>query len=143
MTTPQSTLEELNNLLDTMQTVLLEEREALENRNVESLSQCTEQKNLVLESLSATKFGTDLQAKIQELPEEQRTECETVHTETLSRLKEIQDFNLVNGKILNRSQNSIREILHLLSGRAPDGLYGESGQPKNDTETGRDSIARA
>ena len=143
MTTPQSTLEELNNLLDTIQTVLLEEREALENRNVESLSQCTEQKNLVLESLSATKFGTDLQAKIQELPEEQRTECETVHTETLSRLKEIQDFNLVNGKILNRSQNSVREILHLLSGRASDGLYGESGQPKNDTEAGRDSIARA
>ena len=143
MTTPQSTLEELNNLLETMQTVLLEEREALENRNVESLSQCTEQKNVVLESLSATKFGTDLQTKIQELPEEQRTECEAVHTETLSKLKEIQDFNLVNGKILNRSQNSIREILHLLSGRAPDGLYGESGQPKNDTEAGRDSIARA
>ena len=143
MTTPQRTLEEFNELIDAMQTVLLEERSALEQRDADSLAACTEQKNTLCEHLAAAKFGSALKIQIGELPDAERSECESVHRETLSKLKCLQDSNLVNGKILNRSHNSIREILHLLSGRAPDGLYGESGQPKNNPETGRGSIARA
>lgn len=38
------------------------------------------------------------------------------------------DYNLVNGKILHRSQQSVREILGIMSGQSIDGLYGQSGQ---------------
>ena len=89
MNTPQATLAEFNSLLDAMQTTLVDERCALEKRDVESLAQCVERKSSICTTLAADKFGMDLQAKIQALFDEERQECETVHTEMISKLKEI------------------------------------------------------
>ena len=61
----------------------------------------------------------------------------------LTALQQARDSNLVNGKLLARSQNSVREILNLLSGRRQDGLYSQSGQPKGDADGGGKSIAEA
>ena len=142
MSTPKQTLTEFSSLLQAMTRVLDEERQALESRDATALSTTTIQKNEICADLAHPRFGEALHTGMADLPADERAECERDHIEALSKLEKIKDSNLVNGKILNRSQNSVREILHLLSGRSPNGLYGESGQPQSGSETGRDSIAR-
>ncbi|MFT7651385.1 MAG: flagellar biosynthesis/type III secretory pathway chaperone [Candidatus Azotimanducaceae bacterium] len=63
-------------------------------------------------------------------------------TAHLALATKLRDSNLVNGKILNQSQNSIREIINILSGKRHNGLYGEAGQPMPDANSG-DAIAKA
>ncbi|NKB98054.1 MAG: hypothetical protein GKR90_06095 [Pseudomonadales bacterium] len=128
--------------IEAMDETLSQERRALETRDVEVLTDCSNEKLRLCQALAAPEFSESLATSIQELEDDERTECELQHTNLLAQLTQIRDSNLVNGKILNRSQNSVREILHLLSGRSLDGLYGESGQPNSDTEAGGESIAR-
>jgi flagellar biosynthesis/type III secretory pathway chaperone len=53
------------------------------------------------------------------------------------------DYNLVNGKILHRSQQSIREILGIMSGQSINGLYGQSGQQNAKPDTSSGGFIRA
>ena len=53
------------------------------------------------------------------------------------------DYNLVNGKILHRSQQSIREILGIISGQSIDGLYGQSGQQDAKANSSSGAFIRA
>ena len=69
-------------------------------------------------------------------------ELDADHNSLLKLVIAARDSNLVNGKILHRSQQSLREILGILSGKSLDGLYGQSGQ-QTATGTGNSAIARA
>ena len=143
MPNPEATISELATLLDAMSDVLTLERNALEQRDADQLAQCSEQKDHICKQLAQARFGDDLTSEIGKLPPEERDKCELLHRREFDRLIELRDLNLVNGKILNRSQHSVRELLNILSGRSQHGLYGESGQPKNDSDPNRGAIARA
>ncbi len=70
-------------------------------------------------------------------------ELDDDHKSLLNLAQLARDSNLVNGKILHRSQQSVREILSILSGKSLDGLYEQSGQQTAVPEPGSTAIARA
>ena len=122
-------LTELAALFERMDFVLAAERQALENHDLTALTEATEEKQAVCESLAEPKFTHALVEQIGKLEPQDRSECELAHKNIMSRARSIRDFNLVNGKVINRSQNVVREMINVLSGRDASGLYGESGQP--------------
>mgnify|MGYP006164896413 CR=1 FL=1 len=92
--------------------------------------------SVAVNNLTNPQFGETLRQKIEQLPPTIRQKCDEMHTAHLTLATKLRDSNLVNGKILNRSQNSIREIINTLSGKRHNGLYGETGQPMPDANSG-------
>lgn len=142
MQNPAEILTSLEQRADNLARVLDEERTALEQRDFDKLEQCAEEKITACEALQADWFGPSLSDKIASLPETERIACTSQHAAVLNKIAALRDANLVNGKVLNRSQNSLREILNLVSrrGSSQGALYGESGQPQHDADSG--SITR-
>lgn len=138
----QVELDSFSSALNSLETALTAERRALEAHDLAEIEQATLDKTVAIEILAEPRFGKPLADKIASLAGAERTECEQVHAQYLNFARELRDSNLVNGKILNRSQNSVREIINILSGKRADGLYGESGQPTADPNAGG-PIARA
>ena len=131
----QSHLVQLGEALDA-------ERQALESHDVSALEQATLRKNTVLEALTTPNYGPALADRIDKLEANSRKKCEQLHSQCLAMTAQLRDSNLVNGKILNRSQNSLREIINILNGKRSDGLYGQSGQPALESQSG-EAIAKA
>ncbi len=122
--------------------LLDKEREALRLHQVEQLAAITAEKQAACESLAAEAFSATLPELIKAAPDGVREQLELRHTSALTLAQQVRDSNLVNGKILHRSQKSISDLLNILSGKPLDGLYGTSGQ----TVAARDSkhaIAKA
>ncbi|MEQ8692527.1 MAG: flagellar protein FlgN [Pseudomonadales bacterium] len=128
--------------LNALQTALEQERAALEGHQVAALETATVAKTAALEVLAEERFGNGLTERISAADPGEREKCEQLHTQCLDLARQLRDYNLVNGKILHRSHNSIREIINILSGKRAGGLYGQSGQPTADSQAG-DSIAKA
>jgi flagellar biosynthesis/type III secretory pathway chaperone len=68
-----------------------------------------------------------LREQIAALPESVRLMLEPAHAHLLELATKTRECNAVNGKILRRSQQSIRELMHLMSGKDTDALYSEQG----------------
>lgn len=69
------------------------------------------------------------------LPEQARSadtsvlpELEQLHTSLLAKADQAQEYNAVNGKIVHRSQQSVRDLIHLISGMDAELLSGNQGQ---------------
>ncbi len=114
------------------------EREAIVAHNGEALDALVPEKNRLCQEIAA------LLSQAPELTARQNVdELEEDHKSLLDLAQTARDSNLVNGKILHRSQQSVREILSILSGKSLDGLYGQSGQQSAVPEPGSTAIARA
>jgi len=55
-------------------------------------------------------------------------ELEHLHTSLLAKADQAQEYNAVNGKIVHRSQQSVRDLIHLISGMDAELLSGNQGQ---------------
>lgn len=118
--------------------LLDEERAALTAHDGAALDALTARKNDLCQTIAA-----DLAAAPELTASQELGELDEDHKTLLDLAQQARDSNLVNGKILHRSQQSVREILSILSGKSLDGLYGQSGQQTALPEPGSNAIARA
>ncbi|XOV81495.1 MAG: flagellar export chaperone FlgN [bacterium] len=136
----------LEGLFQALLSVLHAERDALIQHDGARLDELSPEKlnlcNRISQQLSA---APSLAEKITQAATDTRaqTQLEPVHISLARLAKQARDYNLVNGKILHRSQQSIREILGIMSGQSIDGLYGQSGQQDNKTPARSGAFIRA
>lgn len=139
----QALLEQMSALLQDMHQALADERAALEGSDVEALADATARKTEVCEALAQPRYGQDLHDAMLALSAAEREKLEPHHNSVLTQAANVRDSNLVNGKVIARSQNNLREILHLLGGKSIEGLYGQSGQPTAGPDRNGPKIAKA
>ena len=140
----ESTISSLLTLTDELNELLVREKAALIARDVPLLAELTEHKLLVcnqLDDATAALGDVPLGERIAGLAAPERERLEPLHRTLLERAAETQECNLVNGKIVHRSQQSVRELIQLMSGTDTETTYGDRGQTQ---ATGRGSaIAEA
>ena len=123
---------ELNLCLTQLSQLLGQERQAIIDRDATALARIGEQKAVVCDQLS--EFGQTKPGIAEFLtwvPERWRDEFDADHKKLVDLAEATRDYNLVNGKILLRSQQFAREMLNIMSGKTHSGvggLYGQSGQ---------------
>ena len=145
-----ATLQQLDSLITQLSDVL-EAENALLNEpfsitNIRSLSDALEQTSATKVALCTQLNNPDffsLQDAIATLQGADQANCEARHKKLIDEAQRLQDSNLVNGKIIGRTQYVVREILHILSGSNAEGLYGQTGQQNNANQRARGAIARA
>ena len=111
--------------------VLEAERAALVARDLPALAEVVAAKQAIcqeIETLGEAFAATPLVEQIELAPESGRPELARLHSLLRACATRAQDYNAVNGKIVQRSQQSIRELMHLISGTDTDLLYGERGR---------------
>jgi|GEM_PF-1463458 len=122
----------LETLFQALIALLNEERDALihhDGGRLESLSgQKLEVCNHISRELEASPALGKKIALAAAAEAEADPEFDPSHVLLAKLASQARDYNLVNGKILHRSQQSVREILGIMSGQSIDGLYGQSGQ---------------
>ena len=142
------TVHQLRSLFTGLLECLERERAALVAHDGAALDACVLDKQTLCEHI-ATTLGSapQLAAKLQRATDPSVDPAEHDLDEDHKSLLELaisaRDYNLVNGKILHRSQQSVREILGILSGKSLDGLYGQTGQQNAASTPGGHAIARA
>jgi flagellar biosynthesis protein FlgN len=122
----------LETLFQTLITLLNDERDALIHHDGERLESLSEQKlevcnHISLELEASPALGKKI-ALAAAADSQADPEFDPSHVLLAQLATQARDYNLVNGKILHRSQQSVREILGIMSGQSIDGLYGQSGQ---------------
>ena len=127
------------------------ERAALVAHDGAELDDCVAQKQALCEAIATTLSNApELAAALQQAAAlrvstdpQSAAELDEDHKTLLDLAISARDYNLVNGKILHRSQQSVREILGILSGKSLDGLYGQTGQQNAASTSSGQAIARA
>lgn len=122
---PTSILERLLPLLNHLVTVLGEERSALEARDANRITETSERKNMLATELAR------VQAELPGGLPAAFPEAEPVHSSVRSLLAECHHQNLVNGRIVRRSQQSIRELARILTGHEAEPLYDARGSRRS------------
>jgi flagellar biosynthesis/type III secretory pathway chaperone len=110
--------------------VLHGEKVALVQRSLTELDAITAEKAelcVAIDSALASLGSTPLRGQIAALPEPDRVALEPAHARLVDLAGKTQECNAVNGKIVRRSQQSVRELMHLMSGKDTDALYSEQG----------------
>jgi flagellar biosynthesis/type III secretory pathway chaperone len=113
--------EDLVPLLDELVGVLREERAALESRDLDGIARASERKNLLAAELSR------IHADIGNHTPTDLPESEPVHNSVRALLASCHHQNLVNGRIVRRSQQSVRELARILTGHEAEPLYDARG----------------
>ncbi len=111
--------------------LLLAEREALISRNSPMLQQTIDAKRDVCNRIEAEtgRLGpVSLAEQIQAADPAHVQELDRLHKSLLKLADQAQEYNAVNGKIVHRSQQSVRDLIHLISGMDAELLYGNQGQ---------------
>jgi flagellar biosynthesis/type III secretory pathway chaperone len=153
----KSEMETLQGYFQDLLDILEQERAALTAHDGSALDACVARKNDLCQQLAqALQASPEISARISANNADVDThpaslqeaspappELDVDHKILLELAAKARDSNLVNGKILHRSQQSVREILGILSGKSLDGLYGQSGQQTAVPEPGSNAIARA
>ena len=146
-------LHELEQLLVQLHELLLTEREALKAHNSADVKALASKKAEVCSLLNQQRFADVLQPSIQlepvedsalshpatapELMTQPHTTTESVVADSdlenkrlavVELAQQVQQDNLVNGKIMRRSQRALGELIDILSGKPDQGLYDTSGQ---------------
>lgn len=110
--------------------VLQSERRALIDRAVPELEAVTAEKGNLCRTIDATvaELGPiPLRQQITALTEPDRARLAAAHEDLLALVRDVQNCNAVNGKIVHRSQQSVRALMHLMSGTETDALYSAQG----------------
>jgi flagella synthesis protein FlgN len=121
----------LTGLSDELAKILSAEKDALVSRDLDALAKLTETKQQLCSQIERQlqELGPEpLSKRIAALPDAQRRRLDPLHRTLVERASEIQNYNAVNGKIVRRSQQSVRELLNLMSGTDDGPLYGQQGQ---------------
>lgn len=141
-TIPRS-LQHTGQLLDQLQQLLLEERNALQNNDLSSsterlalkaqllsrLEQSIEQRNQALLGAGYPADEAGTQAFFASLPKNLNLQCQQAWQELQKKLEECKNANLVNGKIVHRSRQQVDTLLSLLRGhQGNEKIYTGSGQ---------------
>lgn len=124
---------------------LEQERSSLRRRELISLHDATEAKARVCANIESamTAFGEPIPDLIARAAKADRSRLDALHNTLRDLAREAQDSNAVNGKIIHRSQQSVRDLISILGDTHRDVLYGEQGVFRsNPTWQGR-AIARA
>ena len=147
---PKSEMATLQTYFQDLLEILQQERAALTAHDGTALDTVVARKNELCQQLSsALQASPGISARINasnpsaDTEGEVPSELDADHKLLLELAASARDSNLVNGKILQRSQQSVREILGILSGKSLDGLYGQTGQQTAVPEPGSNAIARA
>ena len=122
---------ELSVLMTQLIDVLAEERRCLTSRDSDQLQHCVSRKEALCQQINAKlKADESLLSSLSAPAETTGTPADLApdHKKLIELAVTARDSNLVNGKILHRTQQSVREILGILSGTSLDGLYGQSGE---------------
>ena len=126
-----STLKALIGSSDSLCKLLLQEREALISRDSQLLQQIIDAKRDVCSCIEADtrRLGpTPLPEQIEAADSVHAQELDVLHKSLLALADKAQEYNAVNGKIVHRSQQSVRDLIHLISGMDAELLYGNQGQ---------------
>ncbi|MEM7101088.1 MAG: flagellar export chaperone FlgN [Pseudomonadota bacterium] len=145
MTDVQQALEALDDLLDRLSACLEAERMALKIRKNKELGDLSEKKLDLVNAIAKFDLAA-LKASVEALPSDRhqiRKSCEQHHTLVVQKAKSIRDYNLVNGLIVRRTQQSTVELLRILSGKPRNGLYGTSGTTVDTQALSGGTIAKA
>lgn len=123
-------VQRLEELSGRLLVVLEAERQALVSRDLGELQTATGEKAdlcAAIDTATAALGHTPLRAQISALPPEHRHALEPAHERLTNLVRRTQECNAVNGKVLHRSQQSVRELMHLMSGMDTGVLYSEQG----------------
>jgi flagellar biosynthesis/type III secretory pathway chaperone len=116
---------------DALCELLLAERQALIERDSQSLQQIVDarpSKCAGIERQTLALGKTPSPEQIDSADPGAIPEFEHLHTSLLAKADQAQEYNAVNGKIVHRSQQSVRDLIHLISGMDAELLYGYQGQ---------------
>jgi len=126
--------------------LLQEERNILSSNDGAKLEKITHSKEQLAETIQTSTrqcsqqlhqagFGNDnlsLSKYIETCAEPVATQLKTTWNNLQSMLKQCQDENRINGKLLNSSQRRIKQALSILQGQpVEEDLYGSSGESVN------------
>lgn len=123
----------LTALTERLTELLAAERNALSERDLTSLADITENKVIVCKQIEAAThiLGPEsLSSQIANFDDTERATLEPLHKRLVSACEKSREYNAVNGKIVHRSQQSVRELIKLMSGTETELLYEESGQTR-------------
>ena len=125
------------------------ERQALVARALPELERLTAEKARLCRQLdaAAARLGpAPLGEQIAALPPTSRGRLEPKHQLLHELAARTRKWNAVNGKIVHRSQQLVRELMHLMSGTDTDPLYSAQGYRAQGTSLSRSpgtAIAKA
>lgn len=121
------------------------ERSALRRRDLLNLHDATEAKARVCADIesSLSGFREPIPDLLEGLQTADRKRLDSLHTTLRELAREAQDSNAVNGKIIHRSQQSVRDLIAILGDTHRDVLYGEQGVFRSSPSWHGRAIARA
>ena len=119
----------LTELFSRLLDCLEDDRSALRSRSLETLQGATEAKSRTCASIESalTGLGAPLGELIEEVDAASRTRLDALHKHLRELAREAKDSNAVNGRIIHRSQQSVRDLISILGDNHQDELYGEQG----------------
>lgn len=121
------------------------ERSALRRRDLLNLHDATEAKARLCADIESSlgAFRDPIPDLLDRLPASDRKRLDKLHTTLRELAREAQDSNAVNGKIIHRSQQSVRDLIAILGDTHRDVLYGEQGVFRSNPSWQGRAIARA
>ena len=114
--------------------VLAAERSALTTIDTDGLGSAVSEKQQVLSEIhDATRaLGPQrISVQIAGAASTERPALEELAASLKHLATEAQESNRVNGKVVARSQKSLRELMAVLHGQQPESIYGEHGEPRH------------
>ena len=129
----EDSITNLIELCTALKDVLVVERQSLADRDLEALAQATEAKTSVCKQIDAAVAGLGSMPISQQLATLDPAEADAVaplHSTLIALAEANRDYNAANGKIVHRSQQSVRELINMLSGSEAGLLYEQSGQTR-------------
>ena len=109
-------------LLSALRDTLEDERAALIARDLDDITSTSERKNALATELA--QLQSDLERRGIDL---NGTNRDPVHNSVRTLLAECHEQNLVNGRIVRRSQQFVRELARILTGHEAEPLYDARG----------------
>jgi len=128
------TIEQLIEQFTLLETILGNERTALEQRHCNDLLDATDRKHACavqigqLEAqLERVLNGARLRDMLNLLTPDERGQLEPLHTSLTRVATQCRHHNAVNGKVVHRSRQSVAELARILSGTDADSIYTARG----------------
>ncbi len=127
----RSSLDQLIAQSAELHSALINERAALRANDLTALASAVAAKQSALATIHrlTTELGPiPLSQRINALPAEHYPELERRHSLLLQQATNAKEYNAVNGKIIQRSQQSVQALIQLTSGVADELIYSERGE---------------
>jgi len=142
-------------MLDSLLTLLSDEKQTLIDRNYESMEKLAVEKEKIsallersgkdrVDLLQVDKFDNEpkkaLQAFLQQTSQQEAQQINQLNTQLAEKIGLCREKNLINGQVIVANINTRQEIVNILSGHNPEtaiNLYNSTGTVKNSPDTGK------